>query len=83
MAEAEPPFSKTQQLADRWPPLSRPHLLSPAYHEFLRLCSQPSSTRPSPSELTKVIIQLITRCITIEQDLPAGDVSVSRGFIQE
>lgn len=56
MAEAEPPFAETQQFADRWPPLSRPHLFSPAYHEFLRLCSQPSATRPSPSELTKVCI---------------------------
>ncbi|KAG6888639.1 hypothetical protein C0992_007991 [Termitomyces sp. T32_za158] len=98
MAEAEPPFAKTQQFSDRWPTLSRPHLFSPVYHEFLRLCSQPSSTRPSPSELTKclslsqhpfinnacgrqVIIQLISRCVTIEQALLEGDVS--RGFLQE
>ncbi|KAG6902639.1 hypothetical protein C0995_013764 [Termitomyces sp. Mi166 len=92
MAEAEPPFAETQQFADRWPPLSKPQLFPPAYHEFLRLCSEPPATRPSPTELTKhpfinnacgrqVIIQLISHCMTIEQALLEGDVS--RGPIQE
>ncbi|KNZ75591.1 Serine/threonine-protein kinase pakA [Termitomyces sp. J132] len=82
-AEAEPPFAQTQQLADRWPPLSRPHLFSSAYHEFLRLCEEPYVTRPSPAELCKhpfinnacgrqVIVQLISQCMTIEQGFVEG-----------
>ncbi|GLB44224.1 putative protein tyrosine kinase [Lyophyllum shimeji] len=86
MAEAEPPFAQTQQFGDRWPPLSKPQLYSPAYHNFLRLCSEPPSSRPSPSELSKtpfiknacgrpVIIQLISQCMAIEQALLAADTS--------
>ncbi|KAG6836983.1 hypothetical protein H0H93_016936 [Arthromyces matolae] len=92
MAEAEPPFAETQQFGDRWPPLSRPHLFSTAYHEFLRLCSEPPAVRPSPAELIKtpfvrnacgrgVIVQLISQCVAIEQVLLEGDAT--RGSIQE
>ena len=54
MAEAEPPFADTQQVEDRWPPLSQPAIYSPAFHDFLRQCSEPSASRPTPSELRKV-----------------------------
>jgi serine/threonine protein kinase len=55
-AEAEPPFSITQQLSDRWPPLSKPKLFSPAFHDFLRQCSEPAASRPSPASLCSVCI---------------------------
>ena len=54
MAQTEPPFSDTQQFADRWPPLRQPELYSPAFHDFLRKCSEPPSSRPNASELLKV-----------------------------
>jgi hypothetical protein len=54
MAQTEPPFSDTQQFADRWPPLRQPELYSPAFHDFLRKCSEPPSSRPNPSDLLKV-----------------------------
>jgi hypothetical protein len=54
MAQTEPPFSDTQQFADRWPPLRQPELYSPAFHHFLQECSEPASSRPSPSDLLKV-----------------------------
>ncbi|KAG6857011.1 hypothetical protein H0H87_010683 [Tephrocybe sp. NHM501043] len=89
MAETEPPFAETQQFADRWPPLSNPQLCSPAYHDFLRLCSEPPATRPSPCELAKiekspfinnacgrpVIVQLIAQCMAIEHSLLEGEAS--------
>lgn len=55
-AEAEPPFSSSQQLSDRWPPLSKPKLFSPAFHDFLRQCSEPAALRPSPANLCSVCI---------------------------
>ncbi|KAG5644279.1 hypothetical protein DXG03_008764 [Asterophora parasitica] len=86
MAESEPPFAETQQFGDRWPSLTNPQLYSPAYHDFLRLCSEPPSSRPTPSELKKtpfinnacgrpVIVQLISQCMAIEQALLEGDAS--------
>ena len=54
MAQTEPPFSDTQQFADRWPPLRQPELYSPAFHDFLRKCSEPPSSRPNPIDLLKV-----------------------------
>lgn len=54
MAQAAPPFADTQQIADRWPPLQKPKLYSPAFHEFLRQCSEPAASRPDPNELNKV-----------------------------
>lgn len=40
--------------AERWPALSRPGLYSPAFHEFLRRCSEPALGRPGAAELLKV-----------------------------
>ena len=54
MAQTEPPFSDTQQFAERWPPLRQPELYSPAFHDFLRKCSEPPSSRPNPIDLLKV-----------------------------
>ncbi|KAK7045473.1 hypothetical protein VNI00_007726 [Paramarasmius palmivorus] len=80
MAQARPPFadSETASPAERWPPLDKPQLYSPAFHDFLRLCSEPFSSRPDASQLTKnpfvknscgrpVIIQLLQQCTAIEQ----------------
>ncbi|EFI26903.1 STE/STE20/PAKA protein kinase [Coprinopsis cinerea okayama7 len=77
MAETQPPFADTNEFGDRWPPLSRPQLVSPAFHEFLRLCSEPAASRPTAGELLKtpfvknacgraVIVQLLSQCIAIE-----------------
>ena len=57
MAEGDPPFSDitdTSQLSDRWQPLSQPELYSRSFHDFLQLCSEPSSSRPDPHELLNV-----------------------------
>lgn len=69
MAQTEPPFSDTQQFGDRWPPLRQPKLYSPAFHDFLRKCSDPPSSRPNPSDLLKVrssfptaILHLVELC---------------------
>jgi len=78
MAEAQPPFAQTQQVGSQWPPLSRPELYSPAFHEFLRLCSEPAATRLDARQLTKhplisnpcgraVVVQLLSQCVAIEQ----------------
>ncbi|KAF8327323.1 hypothetical protein F5887DRAFT_1011267 [Amanita rubescens] len=78
MAEAEPPFASSQQLSDRWPPLSKPKLFSPVFHDFLRQCSEPAASRPSPATLCShpfvmnacgrsVIMQLLSQCMTIEK----------------
>ncbi|KAJ7740996.1 hypothetical protein B0H14DRAFT_3608806 [Mycena olivaceomarginata] len=76
IAEANPPFSDTQQPADRWPPLSEPALYPPSFHDFLRLCSEPAASRPTPKALLEtpfvqkacgrpVIVQLLSRCTAI------------------
>jgi serine/threonine protein kinase len=54
MAETEPPFSDTKQVQSHWPPLTRPEIWSPAFHSFLRACSDPAAIRKSPAELLKV-----------------------------
>ena len=59
MAQQDPPFADTQQLAERWPPLRQPELFSPAFHDFLRKCSEPAAVRPSPGEMLKVCISYL------------------------
>ncbi|KAL0575095.1 hypothetical protein V5O48_006871 [Marasmius crinis-equi] len=85
MAQARPPFADSDQPpSNRWPPLDKPQLFSPAFREFLRLCSEPAATRPSPSELLKnqfvqnccgrpVIVQLLQQCMSIEQTMQANE----------
>ncbi|PFH46285.1 hypothetical protein AMATHDRAFT_8016 [Amanita thiersii Skay4041] len=80
LAESEPPFASTQQLADQWPTLSKPKMFSSAFHDFLRRCSEPAATRPSAQELCKhpymnnacgrsVIQQVLAHCMTIEKQI--------------
>lgn len=63
MAESQPPFSANDAangednrvaVTEQWPPLSQPNIYSPGFHEFLRICSQPASSRPTPGALLKV-----------------------------
>lgn len=86
MAEAEPPFAATQKIADSWPPLSQPQFHSPAFHEFLLLCSKPPSTRPTPSDLIETLFindacdrpyiqELLSQCMAIEQSIQERDAS--------
>ncbi|KAF8966927.1 kinase-like protein [Flammula alnicola] len=84
MAQQDPPFADTQQFADRWPPLRQPELFSPAFHDFLRKCSEPAAVRPSPSDLLKsslivhkacgrqVVVLLLSQCMAIEKLLQEG-----------
>ncbi|KAJ7724951.1 kinase-like domain-containing protein [Mycena maculata] len=84
LAEAAPPFAAEPDpvaaAADtaRWPPVSNPALYPPAFHDFLRMCSEPAASRPSPAALLEtpfvqkacgrpVIVQLLSRCMAIEQ----------------
>jgi len=79
LAQAAPPFAdSTDPPGDRWPQLRKPEIFSPAFHEFLRLCSEPASSRPEAQELLKnsfvsntcgrpVIGQLLQQCIAIEK----------------
>ncbi|KAK2465156.1 hypothetical protein APHAL10511_002848 [Amanita phalloides] len=78
-AEAEPPFASSQQLSDRWPPLSKPKMFSPAFHDFLRQCSEPAASRPDAATLSShplmknacgrtVVMQLLAQCMTIEKE---------------
>ncbi|KAK0237017.1 STE/STE20/PAKA protein kinase [Armillaria nabsnona] len=86
MAEAEPPFFQTSEAEDRWPPLTHPEVYSPAFREFLRACSDPPATRPSPAELAKnpfinnscgrpVIIQILSQCVAIEKTIQERELS--------
>jgi len=83
MAETEPPFSDIEdprQISEQWPPLTQPEIYSKHFHDFLRLCSQPSSSRPDAVALSKtpfvrnacgrpVIIQLLSHCRAIEEQM--------------
>jgi serine/threonine-protein kinase CLA4 len=56
-AQASPPFAEVQDprlIGDRWPSLHQPEIYSRSFHEFLRLCSEPSASRPNPGELLNV-----------------------------
>ncbi|KAH7920220.1 kinase-like protein [Leucogyrophana mollusca] len=81
LAQTEPPFADVQdsrQIGSQWPPLRHPELYSKGFHEFLKLCSRPSSSRPNPNELLNtpfirnacgrpVNIQLLSQCRAIEE----------------
>ncbi|OBZ74952.1 Serine/threonine-protein kinase shk1/pak1 [Grifola frondosa] len=54
LAQGEPPFSDVidaRQMGDQWPSLSQPEIYSRSFHDFLNLCSKPSSSRPDSREL--------------------------------
>ncbi|KAF5327955.1 hypothetical protein D9758_016782 [Tetrapyrgos nigripes] len=85
MAEAQPPFADTSVPANRWPPLKQPQLYSPAFRDFLRLCSQPASSRPDARDLVRnafvsntcgrpVIVQLLQQCMAIEKTIQDQDM---------
>jgi len=54
VAETEPPFERTGEMEERWPPLSRPAMYSRQFHDFLLACSEPAESRPTPKQLVKV-----------------------------
>ncbi|CCM00708.1 uncharacterized protein FIBRA_02748 [Fibroporia radiculosa] len=78
LAQAEPPFSDVadpNQMNDRWPQLRQHEIYSRSFHDFLHLCSEPSSSRPNPAELLKTpfisnasgrsaILELLSECRT-------------------
>ncbi|KIK53365.1 hypothetical protein GYMLUDRAFT_179098 [Collybiopsis luxurians FD-317 M1] len=78
LAQAEPPFAADNDPpGNRWPKLHKPGRFSPSFHYFLRMCSEPASSRPEPQDLLKnvfvndtcsrpVIIQLLQQCVAIE-----------------
>ncbi|KAL1745326.1 kinase-like domain-containing protein [Schizophyllum fasciatum] len=83
-AQAEPPFAETQVFEERWPAVRDPALFSPAFHDFLRQCSEPAATRPSAALLMKssftgnacgraVIVQLLSQCMAIERRMQEMD----------
>jgi len=56
VAEGDPPFIEledSQDFLDRWPALSSADQLSPQFHDFLRLCSEPTGKRPRAMELLR------------------------------
>jgi len=89
-AQAEPPFAEVQDprlIGDRWPPLYQPEIYSRSFHEFLHLCSEPSSSRPDPSELLNVCCHIdlnsnssFVICRPHSSAMPAGAQSMSNCF---
>lgn len=91
-AESEPPFADVQdprQIDDRWPSLKQPEIYSRSFHDFLRLCSEPSSSRPDPSALLNVRLSspfeentLLNSYIFRHRSfaMPAGALSMSNCF---
>jgi len=67
MAQTEPPFYDTGKSADRWPPLSEPQYYSPAFHDFLRKCSEPAFINNACGR--PVIVQALSQCMAIEEAL--------------
>ncbi|KAI0718456.1 kinase-like protein [Fomitopsis betulina] len=95
MAQAEPPFSEIQDprlIPHRWPSLRQPEIYSRSFHDFLHLCSQPSSLRPDPDELLKTpfirnasgrpaILKLLSDCRDIEGAVSRRQSSGSSGTV--
>ncbi|KAH8084859.1 kinase-like protein [Cristinia sonorae] len=80
VAETVPPFSDAtdlSELGDRWPPLSQSEVYSRSFHDFLHLCSEPSSSRPDPHDLFNTpfirnagnrssFLEILAQCKSIE-----------------
>ncbi|EPS98864.1 hypothetical protein FOMPIDRAFT_1125654 [Fomitopsis schrenkii] len=95
MAQAEPPFSEVQDsrlIPHRWPSLRQSEIYSRSFHDFLHLCSQPSSLRPDPDELLKTpfirnasgrpaILKLLSDCRDIEGAASRRQSSGSNGTV--
>lgn len=57
LAQGEPPFvemTDPSQFGDKLPPIDQPDQYSRHFHDFLRLCSEPVSSRPDPDDLLHV-----------------------------
>ncbi|KAI0632944.1 kinase-like protein [Trametes polyzona] len=95
LAQAEPPFSDLtdpRQFGDQWPPLSQPEIYSRSFHDFLHLCSKPSSSRPDPHELLntsfirnpsghQAIADLLADCRAIEERMSRRQSADSTGTV--
>jgi len=95
MAQAEPPFTDVadpSQLGDRWPPLYQPEEFSRSFHDFLRLCSEPAASRPTPDELLQTpfiqgasgraaLCELLADCRVIEERLSRQQSGDSPGAV--
>ncbi|KAH9852916.1 kinase-like protein [Lenzites betulinus] len=95
LAQAEPPFSDLtdpRQFGDEWPPLSQPEIYSRSFHDFLQLCSEPSSSRPDPHELLntpfirspngrQAIVELLADCRAIEERMSRRQSTDSTGTV--
>ncbi|GJE92910.1 kinase-like protein [Phanerochaete sordida] len=83
LAQAEPPFSDAtdaSQLGDRWPTLDHHDNYSRSFHSFLKLCSEPVTSRPNPDVLLNTpfirsakgrdaVTELLARCRAVEEQL--------------
>ncbi|KAI8990420.1 kinase-like protein [Trametes punicea] len=95
LAQAEPPFSDVadpRQFGDKLPPLSQPEIYSRSFHDFLHLCSKPSSSRPDPHELLstpfirnpsgrQAIADLLADCRAIEEQMSRRQSTRSTGTL--
>ncbi|KAH7100503.1 hypothetical protein BKA62DRAFT_830955 [Auriculariales sp. MPI-PUGE-AT-0066] len=80
LMESEPPFERTKQLTNRWPPLRKGHGASQALRDFLKLCSDPPATRSTAAVLLQTpwirsackrpqIVALLEKARQIEESL--------------
>ncbi|KAM5537386.1 hypothetical protein V8D89_008905 [Ganoderma adspersum] len=95
LAETEPPFSEItdpRQLGTELPSLSQPEIYSRSLHDFLDLCSNPSSSRPDPHDLLttpfisnpsgrQAIVNLLVKCREIEERLSRRQSTDSAGTV--
>ncbi|KAI9060149.1 kinase-like protein [Trametes sanguinea] len=95
LAQAEPPFSDIadpREFGDELPALSQPEIYSRSFHDFLHLCSKPSSSRPDPHELLstpfirnpsgrQAIAELLADCRAIEERMSRRQSADSTGTV--
>ncbi|OCH90867.1 kinase-like protein [Obba rivulosa] len=95
LAQGEPPFSDVadpRQIGDTLPALAQPEIYSRSFHDFLRSCSQPSKSRPSPDELLNTpfirnarwrveVVTLLQQCRAIEERLSKRQSADSDGTV--
>ncbi|EJD05054.1 kinase-like protein [Fomitiporia mediterranea MF3/22] len=97
MAEAEPPFMHIEvddikDLPERWPMLSKATEFSRSFHDFLNLCSNPPSERPSAHDLLTTpfilsacdrsfIMDLLSQCKAIEERIHRRTSTDSEGTV--
>jgi serine/threonine protein kinase len=72
LAQTEPPFADVQnphEIGSQWPALRHPELYSRNFHEFLRLCSRQSASRPNANELLNVRTVSFIFAVNVFSDL--------------